>query len=228
VHPNRGKLAAPKEDSDAINWDQYGLRLCAATEGYEGILCGTCRPGFGQTSPFTCKQCFGTEVSRETLLKGPDLAGISGLYVMYWVVLTAWYLFSVWSAMSTKSRRQLPMALPTAETLGMRAERVDVPSAKVPALGSDGRSQGCSRQYDHEEVLLGTRLNVLRSVGPDQCGRLEASSAAASKAVTQVMSTPFNDSGRTGSAAASVPAAAVHVHSRSLDIIKVGTVSKLW
>jgi hypothetical protein len=148
---------------------------------------------------------------------------------MYWFFLTAWYLFSVWSAMSTKSRRQQPVALPDAKTLDMRLECVDVLSAQAAALGSDGNAQGSSRQSG--EVVSDTRLNVLRSVGPDQCARV--GDAAASKAATQVMPTPFSDLGQTDSAAAAVPAAAAaaaaagHVHSRSLDIIKVRKVPHL-
>ncbi|WIA15681.1 hypothetical protein OEZ85_002307 [Tetradesmus obliquus] len=37
------------------NWSWYEAQLCSP--GYAGLLCSSCRPGWGQTEPFTCDRC---------------------------------------------------------------------------------------------------------------------------------------------------------------------------
>ena len=77
------------------NWTIYTQQQCSGKDGYDGLLCGVCTAGYGMTTPFTCKKCLTSSPDTTT----PHLAGISGLYVFFWVVLTAWYVFTVWIAL---------------------------------------------------------------------------------------------------------------------------------
>lgn len=78
-------------------WLDYTQRLCSASKGYQGVLCGTCLPGYGATGPFKCKKCYHADPTA-TPPKPPSVGGISGLYVFYWVWLALWYIFTVWTA----------------------------------------------------------------------------------------------------------------------------------
>lgn len=88
----------------------YQTKLCNGMQGYEGVLCGVCRPGFGATSPFTCHACLGTAANGSSNLadgqaRAKIRTGISLLYVLYWLVLTMWFVFSAWSALTATSGR---------------------------------------------------------------------------------------------------------------------------
>jgi hypothetical protein len=64
------------------------------------------------TSPFSCSRCQGVQVkdslspTGEVELQTPiDKAGLEGLYIFYWVALTGWCWFSVWSALPDKEQQ---------------------------------------------------------------------------------------------------------------------------
>lgn len=85
-------------------WLTYTSQLCDTDAGYQGIYCGSCVPGYGMTSPFQCRRCARATTTRHsngpTRVAGPPSRGtISGLWVFYWICLTAWYAFAVWSSM---------------------------------------------------------------------------------------------------------------------------------
>jgi hypothetical protein len=93
LHPNSQK-------KNQLTWDNYYTQLCDYKEGYGGVLCGKCmRPGFGMTAPFKCSRCIGSTYLPDGSVAGqagrPSRAGISMLYLAYWVPLTCWMLFTV-------------------------------------------------------------------------------------------------------------------------------------
>lgn len=83
----------------------YSKLLCDVQQGNKGDLCGVCARGYGMTSPFSCSRCQGAQTSVDAstgqlvLDRSANKAGITGLYIFYWVALTAWCWFSVWSAL---------------------------------------------------------------------------------------------------------------------------------
>jgi hypothetical protein len=88
-HPN-------SNNADLMTWANYSMQLCNHNEGYEGILCGVCSRGFGQTAPFKCNRCIGYgSSSAKAPQPGPGPAPISGLYFVYWLALTCWLLLCV-------------------------------------------------------------------------------------------------------------------------------------
>lgn len=93
VHPynisNRYNKSSPNS-----HWTVYMTQLCDQEEGYYGMFCGTCLKGYGSTAPFQCKHCAG---AGEDGVVGKGR--MSGLWFVYWVVLTIWYARTVWSSM---------------------------------------------------------------------------------------------------------------------------------
>jgi hypothetical protein len=87
-----------------MSWATYSTQLCDHSEGYQGILCGVCSRGFGQTAPFKCNRCIGfdplvvhdhNDDSFTAAVPQPGPVRISGLYFVYWLVLTCWLLLCV-------------------------------------------------------------------------------------------------------------------------------------
>jgi hypothetical protein len=154
-HPNYWPAEVSKSLSN-LTWEEYGLSLCSVDEGYQGILCGVCRPGFGQTAPFSCSKCLGTQHNSTypyVQLTPPDLVGISWLYVLYWAVLTVWYLGNVWSSMSTKSRRD--QAKPPAQS-------VLTQGAVSKAVNLDGTPCSAHEPYSRGHVVRSRSMDVCK------------------------------------------------------------------
>jgi hypothetical protein len=108
---NHTDLAMLHPESNWANkhsWDMYSKLLCDVENGYKGDLCGVCARGYGMTSPFSCSYCQGAQAdySKTTgdlvLIKEPSRGGLSGLYIFYWVALTAWCCLSVWAALPSE------------------------------------------------------------------------------------------------------------------------------
>lgn len=88
-------------------WPAYLEQQCAVSEGYTGLYCGVCVKSYGMTSAFNCKKCLTKpKVGSPSTYRGAEQvngAGTVGMYLMYWVLLTAWYVFSVWSSLEAKT-----------------------------------------------------------------------------------------------------------------------------
>jgi len=100
VHPFN--FTSPNFTGD---WDVYLRQQCNQEDGYRGLFCGTCIKGYGMTAPFQCKKCAGAKATVEkngTATVSHDRGAISGLWVFYWVALTGWYVFTVWTVMRAK------------------------------------------------------------------------------------------------------------------------------
>jgi hypothetical protein len=50
-----------------MDWSMYEHELCS--EGYTGLLCGSCTSGYGQTDPFSCSKCAGDSKGRSARLR---------------------------------------------------------------------------------------------------------------------------------------------------------------
>lgn len=82
---------SPPEHADPDNhWDGYMGQQCARQQGYYGLFCGSCLKGYGSTAPFQCNHCEGAD-SNGVVSKGT----MSGLWLLYWFALSAWYTFTV-------------------------------------------------------------------------------------------------------------------------------------
>lgn len=74
----------------ASSWEEYGALLCSDKSGYTGLLCASCKPGFGQTDAFTCDACLGVsadghgEVNRSAIWASMFAYGVVFLvFLMY-------------------------------------------------------------------------------------------------------------------------------------------------
>lgn len=107
---------------NTLSWSEYERQLCDAKEGYTGVLCGVCLPGYGEVAPFNCFKCLSAQIDADKsppqLLKPPSRPGISGLYVLYWFVLTGWCLFGIWSAMSSRPGADTTQSTPCVQGTG--------------------------------------------------------------------------------------------------------------
>jgi hypothetical protein len=90
---DKTELAASMENvspfdhaSKPTNWSMYGQQLCK--EGYTGILCSLCKPGYGQTDPFHSRACAGD--SKGQAAKAPVIVTLV-------VVLASIYGFIQWT-----------------------------------------------------------------------------------------------------------------------------------
>jgi hypothetical protein len=97
--PKDLKLLHPYDISNRYNHSQsirtaYIKKQCHEEEGYWGLFCGTCLKGYGSTAPFQCQHCAGAD-ENGVVSKGT----MSGLWVYYWFVLVAWYVFTVSTSM---------------------------------------------------------------------------------------------------------------------------------
>jgi hypothetical protein len=117
------------------SWKEYSQLLCDVKQGYKGDLCGVCAKGFGMTSPFSCSRCQGVKVTESFNVSTGELnlqtsinkAGLAGLYIFYWVALTAWCWFSVWSALPDEDQQVPSDNLASGDTEAPK-------SGNVPAL----------------------------------------------------------------------------------------------
>jgi hypothetical protein len=120
---NTTYLATHHPDSNnaqLMSWASYSMQLCDYSEGYQGILCGVCSRGFGQTAPFKCNRCIGFDSwilhdSSAAAVPQPGPARISGLYFVYWLVLTCWLLLCV--RFSAAAPKQLCTSRPAGQVI---------------------------------------------------------------------------------------------------------------
>lgn len=73
----------------------------------------------------------------------PNIAILSGLYVLYWFVLTMWFTFSVWSALPSQELQGAGMPRQSTNcpaTSAGSAEQTRHGSRETPVLDADGQA----------------------------------------------------------------------------------------
>lgn len=129
LHPN-------SQRKNRLSWLNYGTQLCNYADGYEGVLCGVCTKGWGQTAPFKCNRCVGAEFlpdgtsAHAAVQPGP--ARISLLYLTYWLVLTAWMLLTVRFSMRSAGLQQTNKPPGRAAAAHAALAALASPAAKAP------------------------------------------------------------------------------------------------
>jgi hypothetical protein len=152
-HHHPYAIANRYDRSHSINdWSAYMNGQCDKKEGYFGLFCGTCLKGYGSTAPFQCQHCAGAD-KHGVVSKGT----ISGLWVYYWVILTAWYVFTVSTSLTGKSRGDnCSGPTPTHMSVGVDTETgvaTDAP-ARQAACSQCGKALATDEKQYHEAGLL--------------------------------------------------------------------------
>jgi hypothetical protein len=125
----------------------YSKLLCDVQQGYKGDLCGVCARGYGMTSPFSCSRCQGANTSVDVstgeliLETSANKAGLTGLYIFYWVALTAWCWFSVWSALPDDEQH--------AAAAGCTSKKAAVSDAASGSRGTDAAGTAAKTVEGH-------------------------------------------------------------------------------
>jgi hypothetical protein len=66
--------------TSVASWEDYGELLCTKNSGYTGLLCASCKPGFGHTDAFTCETCLGVHADGQGQVNRPLIWGLMFVY----------------------------------------------------------------------------------------------------------------------------------------------------
>ncbi|WIA22184.1 hypothetical protein OEZ85_004518 [Tetradesmus obliquus] len=87
-------LYNPNATLVASSWEEYGTLLCSNQSGYTGLLCASCKPGFGQTDAFTCSACLGVSANGQGEVNRRKIWGLLATYGAAFIVVvwsTIWW-----------------------------------------------------------------------------------------------------------------------------------------
>jgi hypothetical protein len=77
------------------SWFEYTDIQCTKNSGYTGMLCASCRQGFGQTDAYTCDTCLGVSVGGQGVKGRVDHRLIWLLLFVYGAVFAVFMSFTI-------------------------------------------------------------------------------------------------------------------------------------